>query len=552
MLPSCRTCLVAVFLLLPVALGADAQAQGPPLPPLPDHGPAPLLYVRLGGPAGMHVTFFQGQAPPRDFAAPVTVGLRPGYLHRVRLTGLTEHPGVSLSPTLEVRGTIHLPAKQNPYDYPAPVVFTEQDIEQVLAGAYLTKVVFLENPETAIGVATRPDQPLEWDLPAARDLLAEARALGRPVLVVRLGQRDVSTEELSHCSVPETILLPGQKTLMPPPVPPTLPAACFPVYDPFLGPRPPEEEVLHDGGDSGRPAGLDASGQVQGVDPSDTVARYSDSHGRLHVTHSNRVCLCVPRFAVLRSLLPPVGFAGSIGPAGALLVRGQEQVRELLPPLLALQNEQLAAMKGRLQPVGAIGTQGVARLLRLEVLNAEVVSIGLAEALGTVRALQLTEVERVRLVKQIELARELSNRKAPEGVVQIQSTAVVGRVQGLEVVSATAETRELTICCNEVPHPPEKPLVLFKWCDCQGAKVGDTVTFYIKYSNHGGLPISDVAVIDSLTGRLEYVPGSARTDRDAVFTLQENEAGSVILRWEVGGRLLPGQSGVVSFQARIR
>src|SRR5262245_33048012 len=78
MLPSCRTCLVAVFLLLPVCLGADAQAQGPPLPPLPDHGPAPLLYVRLGGPAGMHVTFFQGQAPPRDFPAPVTVGLRPG------------------------------------------------------------------------------------------------------------------------------------------------------------------------------------------------------------------------------------------------------------------------------------------------------------------------------------------------------------------------------------------------------------------------------------------------------------------------------------------
>ena len=57
---------------------------------------------------------------------------------------------------------------------------------------------------------------------------------------------------------------------------------------------------------------------------------------------------------------------------------------------------------------------------------------------------------------------------------------------------------------------------------------------------------------DSLTARLEYIPGSARSDRDAVFTLQQNEAGSVALRWEITGVLQPGKSGVVSFQARIR
>jgi hypothetical protein len=34
--------------------------------------------------------------------------------------------------------------------------------------------------------------------------------------------------------------------------------------------------------------------------------------------------------------------------------------------------------------------------------------------------------------------------------------------------------------------------------------------------------------------------------------MQQNEAGSVVLRWEVSGRLMPGQNGVVSFQARVR
>jgi hypothetical protein len=51
---------------------------------------------------------------------------------------------------------------------------------------------------------------------------------------------------------------------------------------------------------------------------------------------------------------------------------------------------------------------------------------------------------------------------------------------------------------------------------------------------------------------LEYLEGSAEADRDAVFTMQQNEAGSVILRWEISGRLLPGQSGRLKFKARER
>ncbi len=61
-----------------------------------------------------------------------------------------------------------------------------------------------------------------------------------------------------------------------------------------------------------------------------------------------------------------------------------------------------------------------------------------------------------------------------------------------------------------------------------------------------------MAVSDSLSGRLEYVPGSAQADRDAVFTTEQNEAGSMILRWEISGRLAPDESGVLRFQAKVR
>jgi hypothetical protein len=48
------------------------------------------------------------------------------------------------------------------------------------------------------------------------------------------------------------------------------------------------------------------------------------------------------------------------------------------------------------------------------------------------------------------------------------------------------------------------------------------------------------------------VPGTAEADRDAVFTTQQNEAGSQVLRWELNGVLQPGASGVVKFKVKVR
>jgi uncharacterized repeat protein (TIGR01451 family) len=500
----------------------------------------------------MHVTLFQGSAPGHDYAAPQIAALRPGYLHRVRLTGLPGRPGVSLSPTLEVLGTLNLTAHLRPEDYPAPVVLTEQDIDHVLGGAMVTKVVYLEHPDRAVAAATRPDLPLELDLPPNRDLVGESWCMGRPVLLLHLGQRDISLEEMAAQSVPGTVLLPGEKVLAPARVPPYLPWACVRVYDPLYGPRPPEEECLHDGGDAGVPAGLDAQGRLHGLDPSDTIAEYTDCHGQRHLACSNRVCICVPRFAVLRTELPAVSYVAALGPVAAQAVREQNQLRLQQPSRETHQNEQPGAMNGRLKPSTTFVNQGIAQVNRLEVLNAELIETGPAAVLGTKEVLRLTEVERTLLAKQLELARQFSTITRLGAVEQLETTAVVGRVEGLSVVKSTAETQSLTLCCNEAPCVPEKPLHLCKWASAHSAQVGDVITFYLKYSNHGGKPISDVAVSDSLTARLEYVPGTAKADRDAVFTTQENEAGSVILRWEISGRLLPGQSGLVSFQARIR
>ena len=163
------------------AIGAGQHASPPPLP---QFGASPLLYVRFTAPAGAHVTVYSSVTSPREFDVPVTVGFRPGYIYRVELSHLPEHPGVALYPTLEVRGTLQLPPKQRAADYPAPVVLTIDDIQQALAGVLVTKVIYLEHPDRALPQATRPDEALEIELPRGQDLLCEARERGRPMAVV--------------------------------------------------------------------------------------------------------------------------------------------------------------------------------------------------------------------------------------------------------------------------------------------------------------------------------------------------------------------------------
>ncbi|HMF15347.1 MAG TPA: hypothetical protein VKE94_23695, partial [Gemmataceae bacterium] len=131
----------------------------------------------------------------------------------------------------------------------------------------------------------------------------------------------------------------------------------------------------------------------------------------------------------------------------------------------------------------------------------------------------------------------------PVELANAQTIAIIGRMEGTEVIGAVLEKPTI--------HCPDK-LVLCKWASAKAAQLGDVITFYLKYSNNGGQAISDIAVNDSLTERLQYAPSTARSDRSAVFTTQVNEAGSLILRWEVGGTLQPGTSGILSFQARVR
>ncbi len=146
----------------------------------------------------------------------------------------------------------------------------------------------------------------------------------------------------------------------------------------------------------------------------------------------------------------------------------------------------------------------------------------------------------------------MRGREKASGIHGSEGVVITAQFEGTATVSGKLKTAAITGACPKPGPGPDRPLVLCKEADRYTAHVGDVITFTLKYSNSGAQPMTEVVVTDSLTGRLEYLPGSAKADRDAVFTTKENETGSLVLRWQINGQLLPAQGGRITFQARVR
>lgn len=459
-----------------------------PIAPPAELSPAPLMYLRLVGPAGSHITFFRGSTTGESVALPAVVGFRPGYQYRGALSGIPGRPGVSYYPTFEIRGSIALSHRLNPADFPSSIVFKAEDLDKLAQGILIQKIIVLERPEVAIPQQSGPDQPLEIVVGPLQNAYAEARERGLPLAYAFFGPR---TFEPSEMVVPTgTILLPNEGALPPAGAPPLIPHACYPLIDPILGPMHPSEFVsVFDGGDSGLPAGFDGRGKLRGVDPSDTVAEYVNSKGMKKLAVSNRVALCIPRYILLRSEFVPN-------------IRGT-----ITGPEITLAHKTPGVLESRYELI--------------------------------------TRVQKL----QLELARRNTRPSIVENVYGVTVHAALKSTR----ISVSVQTPS-TLNGSKIPNLSKEdgPLFICKWPDRPGANIGELVMFSLKYTNTGQTAIQDVVVIDNLTPRFEYVPGTSKTDRDGTFTFQPNNAGSQLLRWEFTGDLPPGESGLITFQVRVR
>ena len=134
-------------------------------------------------------------------------------MYRLKLTNIPGRPGVELYPTLEVGPA--MPRTEAFLAHNAiPVEFTDEDFDQVMTGNFVTKVIYLPDPEfqemALAGVGTLVSTRLDPGV----DPIVEADRRGAIMAIVRLGNKDLAIASAQ----PE--MMPGAMGMQGPSLPP--------------------------------------------------------------------------------------------------------------------------------------------------------------------------------------------------------------------------------------------------------------------------------------------------------------------------------------------
>jgi hypothetical protein len=207
----------------PGAVAAVGALTGPVAAPFPIQ----RTEVRFVGPAGMKISWYgpsadgKGGFGPQYLQAPARYNFLQASIYRLKLSDIPNRPGLELYPTLEV-----VPAKPKTCTFLAhsavPVSFTEEDFEQVAAGNFVVKVIYLPDPQFQDLAATGPDEVVSSRLEPGVDPIVEAKRRGSILLVVRLGNIDLEAPNTPAMDAPNPFV-PHPPALPPGVSPPALP-----------------------------------------------------------------------------------------------------------------------------------------------------------------------------------------------------------------------------------------------------------------------------------------------------------------------------------------
>jgi hypothetical protein len=132
---------------------------------------------------------------PRE--APVLVGLLIGQVYRLKITRIPRNEGFEVFPTIEVVNRLYPPRGLENH-FPIPIQFTLEELELALSGRFVTRVIYLEDPNTALPVAEDPDRQRYYEVRSDHDPLKAADRLGRPMAIMRMGSRTPDFDVVSN------------------------------------------------------------------------------------------------------------------------------------------------------------------------------------------------------------------------------------------------------------------------------------------------------------------------------------------------------------------
>ena len=115
-----------------------------------------------------------------------------GAIYRLKVTGVPQRESVALYPTLEVA-----PVTPRTDAYlahaPIPVQFTEEDFDQVISGNFVTKVVYLPDPEFQELALAGVETLVSTRLNPGEDPIEKADQRGSILAILRMGNKDLES-----------------------------------------------------------------------------------------------------------------------------------------------------------------------------------------------------------------------------------------------------------------------------------------------------------------------------------------------------------------------
>jgi hypothetical protein len=111
-----------------------------------------------------------------------------GAVYRLRVTEFGSEPGQAVYPTVEVIDRLYPPAGLA-LRYPIPVELTAEELELAARGNFVTRVIYLEDPNQALPTTQKDGEQAWAEAPQGADPLVVADELGRPVAILRIGGR---------------------------------------------------------------------------------------------------------------------------------------------------------------------------------------------------------------------------------------------------------------------------------------------------------------------------------------------------------------------------
>jgi hypothetical protein len=182
--------------------GANCAPGGDSMEPMVAMPSSQVMFVK---PDGMQVhwdTTGSGQFSMTPLIAPARMNFRQSGLYRMKLTNIENHEGVELYPTIEIA-----PVNVRTHAFLAhntiPIQFTVDDFNQILSGNFVTKVIYLPDPEFQDLAIANVETLVSTRLDPGVDPIEEADRRGSILAVLRIGNKDIempdgSTEAISH------------------------------------------------------------------------------------------------------------------------------------------------------------------------------------------------------------------------------------------------------------------------------------------------------------------------------------------------------------------